>query len=219
MCVSLSTAPLCPSSLAWLLSCGERFLLVFGIHGNASFHEELSVCDDQELLPFLSSFLSLSPTRSLLFPFPLHYALLCHLPRSFLPLAYISYTSPRYPQHLPLSCSFRSPCTFHIFSAFSSTDLLLCELSLHVFRVSISVSIIPYVFWMNSFHTFTSWAITAELYWVSQSWLIHQCVFVSLCSLSPAELWLLLKWQYNQTLQVQQESGRFRLHLECVYTY
>lgn len=38
-------APFRPSSLAWILS-PERFLLVFGIPGNTSFHEERSVYDD-----------------------------------------------------------------------------------------------------------------------------------------------------------------------------
>lgn len=72
ICMYVRAALLCPSSLAWLLSC-ESFLLVFGIHGNASFHEELSVYADQELLPFLfwlPSFSHSAPPALHSSPFP-----------------------------------------------------------------------------------------------------------------------------------------------------
>lgn len=106
-----TTLPLLPGLIIVLRR--ERFLLVFGIHGNASFHEEQSVYGDQELLPFLLS--RSGPTRSFHFPFPLHYSPLRHLPPSFLPLSYISYISLTVPpKHLDLT----RPHALRIFSAF-----------------------------------------------------------------------------------------------------
>lgn len=72
VCMS-PTAPLCPSSLAWLLSCEERFLLVFGIRGNTSFHEEPSVYGDHSAPPTPHSspfpYITLSATASPVFFF------------------------------------------------------------------------------------------------------------------------------------------------------
>lgn len=107
VCMS-PTAPLCPSSLAWLLSCEERFLLVFGIRGNTSFHEEPSVYGDHSAPPTPHSspfpYITLSATTSPVF--------------FFLPLAYISCIALAIPS-MSLCCApFTFLCALHIFSAF-----------------------------------------------------------------------------------------------------
>lgn len=165
VCMS-PTAPLCPSSLAWLLSCEERFLLVFGIRGNTSFHEEPSVYGDHSAPPTPHSspfpYITLSATASPVFffsAFSLHFL-----------------HRPCYPKHVTLLrslyISLRTPYFLCIFSA----DLLLCHLSLQYTGPS-------YMSQMKSLYTFTSWPFTVEVYWVSLNWPIHQCALLYVCFL------------------------------------
>lgn len=73
---------LCPSSLAWLLS--SKGALSFSIPVSLATGPWRAVCQ----------WLPLNSTHSSLFPFPLHYSLLCHLRCFSLPLTYIFCFSP-----------------------------------------------------------------------------------------------------------------------------
>lgn len=101
---------------------------------------------------------SLNPTHSSLFPFPLHYSLLHHLPHFF----------PAFNLHF-----------LHLQSYFEHLTLLLCTfclptLFLHFEEWLLALWFVPnsdsFMSWLKNLYTFT------PVYWISMNWLIHLCV-------------------------------------------
>lgn len=145
MCVHESVALLCPSPLAWLLSRTESFLLVFGIHGNASLYVELAVflCwSGAPSIPLLVPLFSLSPTA-------LHFPYITHSSTTT-----SAFTFCLHVQHASLFPVFHSVALFSIslhnpyFLSIFSTDLSLSELPLHASHAPLQMSQI------NSFYIF-----------------------------------------------------------------
>lgn len=146
------TAPLRPSSLAWILSWEERFLLVFGIPGNTSFHEELSVYGDCVATP--------TPHSS---PFP-YITLKATTSSVFFSSAY-SLHIPCYSKRLTLIRSFK-----------------YARFSLHLYCWPFATVINPninstYTALIKSLYTLTTWPLTARVYWAFLNWPIHFCMW------------------------------------------
>lgn len=104
---------LSPSSLAWLLSFKDPFLLVSGIPATGSWR---AVCQ----------WPSLNSTHSSLFPFPLHSSLLWHRRWFSLPLTYIFCFSPA----ILGIWLYTAGVSFSYFLYTLSTDPFLCDFSL-----------------------------------------------------------------------------------------
>lgn len=137
-------------------------------------------------IPLLASlFLSLSPTRSSLFPFPLHYSLLHLYPHPLLYCLQSTFSTSALRFSLCRALLHLLPHP-HILSAFLVLAFLLCELSLHACSAPP-----PHV----SFTHLPHWLLLLrfiELFG-TDSFIVRVTVFVCSCLSSHAELWSLLK--------------------------
>ena len=185
LCVHKSIAPLCPSSLAWLLSCGESasFWYLVSMATHPSMKSRLSTAIRSS---YRSSSLAQAPPAPSSSPFPY-----ITLPSTTSPGLFCLYptfpTSPSPFRASRFNTSSRAPYFLCIFS----TDLFC-------FVICPCTPTMPpsYMSQMNSLCMFASWAITAELQWVFLEPAHSSAfVFLCLCLFSPAEL-----CQYHRVL-------------------